>query len=407
MKPAQFWPAAKAYQPRSGLTYRLFRLWPVIDRELTGHEEHSIDVQTEMDSSYVLRTHGSGDYKLFLHDANRPRGHSEVCYTILEINDPSWPPILDYDELVVGHKRNQGFIEGLKARGLWPARPEGRHRGGEAGPYAEMASLAKAVLERAPRESPGMQQGLDLVKKGFEMVMERELKAPENAEASPLLLQLMKQNHEMVMALVRDRQTAPAAPAAASPVETMNQLMELGERFASLRGEGPRAGPWSSAFASLPQILEASLGVFQTLLAMRGLPAAGHAPAGELRQPKSVAAPDTAASVPTGAIPMMPGFDVSTIALIGQDAVAAFQIGVTGDSFAEAVERKYGESVYVQVAALGKQAILAALQAYQQVWAQVQPRLAEIERFIDDFISYGLPEAEPDGKPEGALPVLN
>lgn len=80
------------------------------------------------------------------------------------------------------------------------------------------------------------------------------------------------------------------------------------------------------------------------------------------------------------------------LAAIGQEAVLAFQIGVTGSSFEQAVTRKHGEQTYYALAALGKQSMLAALCAHPAYTKHLAPRLAHIGAWLDDFRNYGAEE---------------
>jgi hypothetical protein len=75
--------------------------------------------------------------------------------------------------------------------------------------------------------------------------------------------------------------------------------------------------------------------------------------------------------------------------IVAQDAVQAFKLGVSGDSFADAVVRKHGEAAYEGIAALGRETVLGAIRFYPEVVQQIGARMPEVEQFVDDFLEYG------------------
>lgn len=386
LKPERFWEATKRYQPRDGVTYRLYRLWPQIDRALTGHQDNAIDIQPEMDEDYILQHHGSGDYQVFFHDANRPRGQSEICYTILELRHPNFPPVVDPAELVWGAEKNRGYIEGLKARGILPpGAPQEREQKSDsaaASVVAEALGFARDAM-RKPAEAPGAKEAIQLVTEGYRTLMQQQLdplgtlvKAKEllgqpGADLRPVIEmwgRLMERQTEILIKLMERQQPQQ------NGIQQINELLDLAERLKPAAGSGLRS--W------LPQTIAAAVSLLQTLIALRQAP-----------QPAAALAPP--AQNPPEAnmtMPQIPGIDPRMLEL-ARKAVAAFEAGVSGDAFAEAVERNYGSAMLDQIAALGREAIVTALRSVPQV-AQAVTDWAAVEKFVADFIAYAQAEDE-------------
>ena len=89
---------------------------------------------------------------------------------------------------------------------------------------------------------------------------------------------------------------------------------------------------------------------------------------------------------------------------LGQKAFNAFTQGITGEEFASSVYMLEPE-LYQMLAGMGKDQMLTVLQAQPAIWAQVAPRAAEVEQFLDAFIAYGqepAAENEPEQPAGGA-----
>ena len=419
MRPADFWKATKAYQPRIGTDYHLYRRHPVIDRKLTGHEKTVLDVQQEMDRRYILEHWGSGEYRLYFHDVNR-KGDTEVCFTILRLEDPNFPPVVDQRELVVGHPRNIGFIEGLKARGLWQ-RDMNSNRSDSAAVAAEVVGLAKDVIAQhsrnaAPAQPVGLGETMGMMASGFKTVLEQvvnpfdslaKAKAVLSSEPSgpfvQLVTDLLDQQNKLVLKLLDSRtapQPAPAepVPAGLSLVAQTNEMLDLVDRLK--QRQVSVESPWSGVLVEIaraftPVIAGLVLNSMQAApvaewpaVARVGAAAAvgPRPPAAPAPDPSKIAGASAATDDLKGGIPV--GFPQALV-MVAQGAVQAFQIGVSGDSFADAVVRKHGEAAYEAIAALGREAILGAISFYPQVAQRIGDRMPEVEQFVDDFLEYG------------------
>ena len=414
---ADFWEATKGYKDRSGTTYRLYRLYPVIDRKLGGHSDNSIDIQLEMDERYILRVHGSGDYQVFFHDSNQKR--SQVSKTIVELNDPDYPAVLDQRELVVGHPKNQGYIEQLRARGLWKRDDETKQaeaddmNGAAAAAVTEMAGLAKDALQRADRpktEEQATLKSIEIMGTAFTEAAKKIAQIQPPAAAAPaensvlleVLLKRMDQQHEMMMKLLEQKSAANPSAGGGSierQIDTVDKLMAFAERLSSGRG-----GP-SNWVDRLPEYITAASGALQAISGMRGPGAAVPAAAPALLPGVSLpGAPAPAApAVESQEVDMglLQAFGVPPEAMpfirVGQRAIRAYKEGFNGAAFAESVEATEGEQIYAQLAALGRDKIL-------EVIRNVPPNLLgaaaavvtspEFAKFLEDFIAYGQPEGD-------------
>jgi hypothetical protein len=74
----------------------------------------------------------------------------------------------------------------------------------------------------------------------------------------------------------------------------------------------------------------------------------------------------------------------------------ALNQGSDGGMFAEGLATLYGGLAYEQIAALGKEGIMQALQAHPQLWPQLAPIQGRLEQFIEEFLSFGRDEGEQE-----------
>lgn len=81
------------------------------------------------------------------------------------------------------------------------------------------------------------------------------------------------------------------------------------------------------------------------------------------------------------------------LAAVGQKAVKAFQSGMSGDAFAEALVslEDDGEQVYQVLYTLGSANILGMIKGLP-LWGELAVHEARINTFVEEFLSYGAPE---------------
>ena len=136
LAPEQFFRAVREYPEKDGTCTYIYRVWPVIDKKLEDEKAKTyIDKVAEpIDEAYLLKHWGSGDFSLKFTDENKPRGHTQVCQTLVHLWDPEIPPVIeDYAELVLEAPANRSFVKGLRARGILPQEGEVQ-KTGSAGP---------------------------------------------------------------------------------------------------------------------------------------------------------------------------------------------------------------------------------------------------------------------------------
>jgi hypothetical protein len=95
---------------------------------------------------------------------------------------------------------------------------------------------------------------------------------------------------------------------------------------------------------------------------------------------------------------------------IGPFLLNALNQGSDGAAFAEGLTTLYGGLAYEQIAALGQEGIMQALQAHPQLWPQLAPIQGRLEQFVEEFLGFGKDDGEPEeGEPteeEAAEPAI-
>lgn len=249
---------------------------------------------------------------------------------------------------------------------------------------------------------------VDLMTAGFQAVLSNATAPPPQGDGGMKFLfevmsKRMDQQHEMMMKLLDEKRTAAAGGGGDLEAE-LAKMEKLGAVLERFRGTG--GGESDSWLKNLPQIVTSIGALFTGLASVRaagapaaapgGYPAAGSLPAAN---PPATAAPSPAPKSPAaGAAPgevdlSMFGLDPLLMPLVTvvQKAVTAFQLGIAGDAFAEAVEKVDGEAVYAQFFALGKEKIMGVLSMLPGPLGgdAIRARLPEVEVFVDAFLSYG------------------
>jgi hypothetical protein len=433
----QFW---AEYPDQDGLKAYLYRLSPAIDRRQTNTKVSNIDTfDTPQPSSEFLRKWGSGKYEVRLSDAKKPGPASQVARCVFTLEDSELPPVFNPSDLVVvgeNGRLNQPIIQRYLSQG-WvivenqknEAYADGRTKEpipfscllppAAAGAPAETRELAETVRALATDKQAGELAAMtsrdallrdllnivvarqnapavDPMERAFQIA---ERLAPKTVD--PVQVQLLE-------VIARMSNPQPAA-AASNPLEvtrqTMGFLKEMGWAAPGESSGGGSGGFWTAVFTSLPSILE----VFRPALAALAFrPAA--VPAGvpvPLVPSAGLPAGGGLAGNPSGPIPgSVPAngagegddemFNVMQLMDLGQDALDAFGRGLTGFDFAHGLCcRRGGEKQYAMLYRMGKDTLMGALNMAQgapqlsaEQKAMLQGRKADIEAFIDSFMSY-------------------
>lgn len=116
------------------------RLWPVMDhlRPFSPEERRQIEKKEkrgpiEYCGKYdaldpdgylntILRSHGEGDYKIFLNDGgvrgNKNLRNQNITRCMVKIRDAEFPPVLDLNLLDLNDPQNQSYMQGLRDKGI-------------------------------------------------------------------------------------------------------------------------------------------------------------------------------------------------------------------------------------------------------------------------------------------------
>lgn len=389
-----FWQTVEEHRENEAIVFYIYRLWPRIDRKLSGSTTTNIGKLTAISEKILLREYGTGTYHVRMNDTSRGKG-VQIADAKIEVADPDLPPVLDINEVDRGWEGNKSYLEGLRIRGLLPEQKEGTVANAEAGAAAQavqtLGAIASEVLTK--RNS-----GSDLANlKDLAAVMKSMAPAAAPAADNSKLLELMMtQQTTLITALLAQK---PGASSSSDPLESISKAVGLIDKLrGSGRGGGSGGGSsWvSDLLKVLPAVAPAFADSLRSMATLRGVPVAME-PGGLAVVPAPVGAPVAAfPAVPVVSVP--PGGDDMNVMMlrfvaVGKKALSAFQRGVTGDAFASSLVdfEDDGEAVYAALYEMGREGILQALQSVpgSAQYATMEP---QIKAWIDAFVSYGEPE---------------
>lgn len=375
---ATFFRYAAEYPNQEGTSLYVYQLLPKNDRRKVGINTSYIAVYKEpITEAFLLRTHGSGRYWLTLTDANAPKGTTERATSTVEVYHPEIPNKIDPAELVLDDKNSQPWLDELRARGILKGETVATQQGG---------NEAVGVLA-------------DMTKRLFE---DREKKGGIEKELTPIILKLLDRNsiddafkiaqqlkpaesplNAEILKLLIGRQN----PEPKDPFENYERIEKMMERLASKAGGGGKTSGWSEFMQAAPGLLQSGMALLGTILSIRsGQPTPPAMPA----QPSRTAEP----MLPPGELDMMNPATIRALQATGEKAIRAFERGITGEHFAAALcVEEEGERTYDVLHTLGKDGILQALSMIPGLTERLAPRRAEIELWLESFISYA--EVEP------------
>lgn len=405
----EFWRAVETYPDKSAISIYVYRLWPRLVRK--PPKQKNILKATSLTEDELRRKFGSGTYQVMLCDANRPRAGVRAK---VEIDDPQLEPVIDPDDLDVGHPENRAYVEGLKARGLLP--PESTDMGETTAiAVKEVAELARDAMKQHQQHRPESEaNALINAAKVVAEIQERAAKSnqppdvlaiieklqpivqqrPEGGTAD-LIGKLIEQNNQLLMRLL-ERQNP------ADPLEQLEKAASILDRVGRRAGGGG-GFDWSSLVNLVPAVLQ-GLAQLQARAAAASQAAAAPNPAVPslpAADPVSLAAPEAAGQSADEQIPeaymqalMTAGLtpaQINGLAKVGRLARESFERGVSGDDFAHAlvsgVLMADGDAVYEVLEQIGQQQVAALL---PQLGFRVAPeRQADLNKFIADFFTYG------------------
>jgi len=398
---------------QAGYKVYVYRVWPVIDKK---DNEHFLCKVTEpFDEDYLMRNFGSGKYYLRL---NNQRGETVASKTVA-LHNPAFPPAISPDEVVRTDPRNETYFKVWAPKEPAAATAPPSSSAADSTAVQELSKLLNKALEQRERGSAAdsaqsnltgslVQWALDQTGREREnndptkmAALLRELKSLLPSQQPPDGLALI----EKVLAIT-ERLNPASREAQQDPLDYVEKAVNLVEKLrpqpvASGASGDSQMGSWQEFFQPvLPSLIGALAplvpAVAQMMLAKNGRPQQGP-------QVSPVVAPVPA---PAGAPPadgqpqqqhtaQAPGQDFAEMAANMSPLIfnAMAQPGRTGADLADSVVMLFGPLRYQQIAALGKETLLAFLQSHP-LWQQLGPLQARVPEFIEEFIAYQEPEDE-------------
>lgn len=428
----------------------LFREWPIIDRKRVN-EKANINIEVigskfHKNSKKFLEEHGSGKYKLLINDSNKAvRGKGGTLGTVrFEVIDPDYPPVFVLEELIPEHPSNKSITQKLVAEGrlTLDGRIMDNNKGG-----TDNTALIGLLTQLINKQSQQPAQAKDTTAESMATMFSKThetamamLKDQVKSDDPEKLVKMLAALKEMMpqpatnngndsLALIVKMQSDMAkvqADAQASRETMMLKMMEMmnskpnGEdqedkilaRIATYKelfgggesGGGKKRDIWETVIESGMPVLGKVIDTVQGFVNMKNFQQglAKQGPAAQQPIQQTVELPPATEPIPTQGdnVVEMPKANNELVTLIkgpaGGMILGAIQRNESGDAFADSIKIQLGKLTYDKIASLGKEAILEAMQAVPKFWNQIVP--STVEKFVDEFISYGTEEEEEDGE---------
>jgi hypothetical protein len=226
---AKFFEWYESFSPQQAAVadLKVYRKYPVIDQVLVGLKyknridgiEGPMPFKAEDYESHFLHHYGSGRYMCIMNEKGVP---GIVASCEFKVEDEMYPPRVDYNVLVRGEPENQGYIDGLKARGVklpWDT--------GEAAEEKEdvtvVTQLADAVMRKAERAEDENKELRDEL-----MQVTKEASSPTSTatnESIRMVADTAKQTNAMMAGFVE--RIAQASAPNYNPLEMVKTISEL------------------------------------------------------------------------------------------------------------------------------------------------------------------------------------
>jgi hypothetical protein len=388
-----------------------------------------------------LIPHGSGKYILIVNDANKAvKGKGgQIGQAHISINDVDHPPLFRLEELVVEHPNNRSIVDKLVAEGK--LNPQGKIMQTQGGTdNAALIGLVTSLInklssqpQQAPKDSTAESISQMFVKANdtmLGMVKDQaksddpeklikmlstlkemlpkaesgnatlELIVKMQAEMTKLQMESTKSREELMLKMMEMMQAKNS-----SGEDEFDKTLERQIKLKELMG-GESGG--ADRKKSIPELAfeygaPVAIKLFETIQGfinvrnysegLKKQQAQGNTP--QAHQQQQAGLPSVTQEQPqtnqeAGKVVEMPATpEHQLIGIIrgpaGPLIIAALQRGDTGDMFAENLEGMFGRMTYDQIATLGKDQILAAMQSIPEFWSQIVP--SSVEKFVEDFIN--------------------
>jgi hypothetical protein len=363
---------------------------------------------------------------------NDGRGKTLASETV-SAHNPDFAPKVHPDEVVASDPQNERYFK-VWGKPLLAAAQSGTPAGtspndGEA--VKHLGQIAEKLIDRADKQGDRKESSIDskLIELWSQTAQQRDTLAEKLQSKGSDQLTTVRE----VLGLVRELQRNSAPEQPPQQKSALDTVKEVSEIMTAVRQLTPESGPtgtgegWMGLVQSLAPSLGPAVGQMLQLFVMRmmtpqpqgapdpnrvvppGASMAG-APAPAPARPSPTAAPGTipnpAQAAPGTPVPdeMLAVFSamgipqnvVETLMQIGKKGLDAFQRGVPGDEFAHAIciLEPAGEDSYDALHSFGKEMLLNLV---TQIPGVEIPRTPELERWFDQFFSYGADEE--NGKP--------
>ena len=421
----------KGHKEWDHIVIYIYRVWPKITKP-RPQPSYIDKISEPLSREYLLREHGSGQYEIKLCDINR-KPKTLVCRSLETLEDPDRPPvIIDYKWLDIGHPSNRSYIRQLQRDGILDTEgnviEQNRNNNqtdSAAFQFAErmVDKLSNLQRQSNPKDnaeqqaitkvleimSQGSQKSMDLVLSqvkqsdpnsvlGIIQAVATLTKNPSDSSEKMVALltqqlsEANKQNNQLLMKVI-ELQNKPQS----DPIEQFLKFKELMETIKEDQPQSTGKQDWKS---SLIQYGAPILGqIVQSISYAVAAAKAGRMPNPSQQQPHQEGQPEMQHALPPGE-PMNQANQIQQALMqYGGMIVKAVYRGQDGTSFAASLEDLMGDdgaAIYTQIAAMGKEGIIAALQTVPQLWNQLAPIQDRLEKFVDQFIAYGEEKNNPD-----------
>lgn len=388
--------------------------------------------------------HGSGKYSFIVNDANKAVGGKggQIGRAYVNVTEVDHPPIFRMEELISEHPSNRSIVDKLVAEGKLSPQGKIMQTQGGTDNTALIALLTRMIEkqssqpQQAPKDSTAESISQMFVKANDTMLgMVKDQAKSDDPDKLVKLIATLKEllpkaesGNEMLTLVVKmqgDMAKVQAESQAARETlmlkmmemmnskntnsedefdKTLERQIKLKELMGGESGGGDRkksipelAFEYGAPVAiKLFETIQGFINVRNYSEGLKKQQQQGAAnPQAQQQGAQPVGLPAVAQEQPqtnpeAGKVVEMPQTaEQQLVAIVkgpaGPLIIAALQRGDTGDMFAENLEGMFGRMTYDQIATVGKDGILAAMQAVPEFWSQIVP--SSVEKFVEEFIN--------------------
>lgn len=426
----------------------LYRAWPVINRDPFNIARFPTAELPRLTKEVLIKTFGSGDYKILATDVNKTvKGKGGKFFeAYFSYRVPDYPPVVVIEELDTNHKNNRNYVDKLRAEGKLNSDGSLKMNqpvvagGNDPALMALVTQLVKQISEAKNQvaKDPTVDALSSMYMKTHEQSMQL-LKDQVKSDDPDKLVKMLAALKEMMpkaesgnsmlevvvkmqgdMARIQAEGAKSREELMMKMFETMNAKKEEGgikeqiETFQMMKevfgngGEGANSTPkwWEVAIEQGAPIVGKAFDMMLAVMSIKnyeaGLKKTGNpVNANPTQQQQQVVQP----VIESGKVVEMPKQEETQqqtqfgqlLKQYGGLILNAINTGTSGDDFASSLEGMFGVLTYNQIAALGKDGIIAEMKGVPEFWDKVAGTPGVVEKFVDEFIEYGV-EGEGEEK---------